>query len=135
MRGYDAAETRQSTANLLIALKREHPDICGAPPPRWWRTRKRVGANGCIDHLIERAAKLTGVQPDQLLGTIRRARLTRVRFAIVHAATREGYGPSAIAREMKRDPSSISSAKQRAMELLATDADFADLCRRIGVRA
>ncbi len=78
------------------------------------------------------AAREAGATPSQLLSHWKAPpELVMGRFAVMHALARRGLGVTAIGRRVRRDHSTIGYGLRRARELLATDADFADLFAKV----
>jgi chromosomal replication initiation ATPase DnaA len=91
-----------------------------------------VFSRALIHRLVERAAEITGISREELVGKSRLWDVAYTRFAIVQVAHESGRSLSQIARALGyRDHTSALHACRRAPGLESSDADFAELVRAL----
>lgn len=88
------------------------------------------------DRCISAAADWVGVTKRELLGSKRARLFTQARFALMLVFRRQGWSLPVIGMRLgNRDHTTVMHGIARAEELLATDADFAELVGHLeGIR-
>lgn len=84
-----------------------------------------------VQNLVRAAQQATGISADEILGPCRMNHIVRVRFAIAWAAVERGVSKAHLARQMRRDRSTIRHSLSMAEVYRARDIKFAQLCDQL----